>query len=212
MQQYNLNIMKENKGLLAKGEEVRIEEKRVGDKFLPFEDLFNFSGIKLTEKGGQIMHVGNGFNFKGVPVSITIMTEDYSMGLESVVTPLGRAREVISFENDEIKAEEHPLILGVHTYIRSIKTDRNLQKYRNLQEYALEFDLGGKNYYLRLGGEDDPNTMGRAIQDGHDVEPFDCSLKDIDGNAMNVLLPFNPDLLRNITAKIVKKDLPRQKT
>ncbi|KKQ37708.1 MAG: hypothetical protein US55_C0025G0009, partial [Candidatus Levybacteria bacterium GW2011_GWC2_37_7] len=93
MQQYNLNIMKENKGLLAKGEEVRIEEKRVGDKFLPFADLSSLSGIKLTEKGGQILGVSIAFNFKGLPVTICVITEDSSDGLEGVTTPLGRARE-----------------------------------------------------------------------------------------------------------------------
>ena len=204
--------MKENIEEGLGGLEIKVDEKQVGDKFLPFADLSSLSGIKLTEKGGQILGLSIAFNFKGLPVTICVITEDSSDGLEGVTTPLGRAREIILFENDGIKVEEHPVILGVDTYIHSIRTDRNLRKYRDLQKYALEFDLGGKNYYLRLGGEDDPNTMERAIQDGHDIEPFDYSLKDVDGHVGNVLLPLNPDLLRNITAKIVKKDLPRQKT
>lgn len=178
-----------------------VEEKHVGESFLPFNDFASLPQVELGEERAQTLFEYE-FIFKGTPASIEIVTHNETQYVEDAATPLGKVRVVRSFENGKRIVEEFPVILGVKVDIPNVET------YKELQKFQVQFKLGGDHYYLRLGGIDYPDVMEHSIQRGEGGETFDYVMKDENGQEQEVLLPLNPDLLREINAKIVEKDLP----
>jgi hypothetical protein len=185
------------------------EIKQEGEIFKPFKNIPKFTELNLTEPESldcQTLYSSE-FVFKNNLVKIDILTEENFDGYRKVSTPLGKVSKVISIDNNKIGVSEIPLCLGIYLNFNTVKD------YRDIQGYALKFNLGKESYYLNLGGRDDPKSMENIIQNGKDEmdkETFDYYLKDETGNNVGgVLLPFNSDLLSGITAQIVKKDLPR---
>jgi hypothetical protein len=194
--------MKENEANLRQ----QVKERREGEIFHPFENMPVLQNLNLTEHESLDCHVlwSNEFTFKNASAIISIMTEENFDSLQSTVTPLGKVKKVIANENGKIGVEEYPLNLGLDLDFKSV------DDYRNIQGYAIKFNLGNENYYLNLGGGDNQKTMEHLIQSGENGETFDYSLKNEKGNDMQtVLLPYDTNLLKKISAQIVKKDLPR---
>jgi len=181
--------------------EIRSEE----EIFQPFKNLPEFTKLNLNElesKDSMILWTAK-FIFNDTLVMIDVLTEEDPEGIQNTATPLGEARKVISFNNGKMQIDELPLSLGIDLNFKSI------EDFRKSRGHALKFNLGKENYYLNLSGEEDPEAIEKTILSGNDNESFDYSPKDERGNQSTVLLPFRSDLLRNITAQIVKKDLPR---
>jgi hypothetical protein len=186
------------------------EIKQEGEIFKPFKSIPKFTELNLTGLESldcQILYSSE-FIFKNTLVTVDIFTEEYPESLikAKTLTPLGKINKIISVDNNNTRVSELPVSLGIDLNFKSVKD------YEDIQGHAIKFNLGKESYDLNLGGEDWPESMRYTIQNAKDEiakKTSDYSLKDERGNTKSVLLPFDSDLLREITAQIVKKNLPR---
>lgn len=171
-------------------------ERQVGDSFKPFKDLVVFPAINIEDGYSQELFA-HGFVFKGAPCSLSVNAFEPDE-LFDKQTPLGRVKIVKSWENGKETAEELPIKFYLSTKVQSF------EKYEEFGKYAVEVELGGKKYYLSLGGEDD-NITGQNFDRNESVD--DYFMKDERGEAIDIALPFDPNLIRDLSVDIVQKDM-----
>lgn len=181
-------------------EQIPVRELQVGQPFKPFEGLTALPHIEHDDVYTLLAMPVQLFGIRG---GVSLLTEPAGENLTEIVTPLGRARFVRSFEGDGYTIEEAPLSLELTFGITSID-----QFYR-LNPYIMEFNLGGLRYYLRCGGWDGQKAVEGSIVEDGEIDLFDAILKSSEGESeANVLVPYDLGKLTGIEAQIVERATP----
>lgn len=182
-------------------EQSGIRKLEVSEVFKPFEELTAFPVIELDHtKRINLYEIPIEFN--GVRGKLSLLTDPGAEDLTATDTPLGKVRLVKSFEGNDYTIDEMPLGIELNFEITT------MDQHRRLNKHTMEFDLGGKKYYLRCGGVDHVNAVEESIKEEGEMELWDSDLIPEEKKEGTVLLPYDPSKLAIIEARIVEKEIP----
>ncbi len=189
--------MKENGENSPEPQEIQLEQT-----FLPFREMPDLPQGGLDEDDYQYLFE-HSFVFKSVSSLISIHSICTFLRPDNFfifpTTPLGKVGVKRSFENGTFNTQELPVSLFLRTFFPTV------QKYEEFQRYAIEVGIGGSNYYLKLGGEDFHNSMINSIEGGDGATG--SGIYDEKGEYTHIALPYDGEVLRDIKATILEKDL-----
>lgn len=149
-------------------------------------------------RSGEIIVLEKPLTFKGVKGSLYFMTSanylDDPGKLEKVDTPLGPVEIRIIAQNGDLKVVNYPLEPVVRFDLRSPGD------YMKLFLYRTHIKLGDSDYHMGLCGEDDmdQDILEHFIQDRGYYEALNFDLKNVNGDSIQVALPYKMSSLSRI--------------
>mgnify|MGYP001579848455 CR=1 FL=1 len=189
----------------------------IGQIFRPFEGLQELPLYRdretFVESADYV--ASREFEFKGIKATIALTVPDEYEAPDliyrrSFKTPLGVATFEYQYEDCKEDTVKTPLQLAIFSSLGSI------EDYVILSQYQFDIKIGNSNYSLdctELFHKDKAREISEAIEiikeglaeDGDGGAFVSRDLKDHNGNAVTVALPYDPSRLSTIEIQIVKK-------
>ena len=191
--------MKEQEPRKERKDRLNVVERKT---FLPFGDSTEFLQADLTNAYNEQIAVAvlvSEIEFKGIKGEISVLSDPTSE-FEFITTPLGSARKIFNYTNDEITVSEAPCYISLSFEVK------NQKEYDILDDYSAEVYLGNKEFFFDCSGGEDPEYIFHELQRGKKLMVQDINLKNDEYEVGEVVLPYNLGALKGIGVKFVKND------
>lgn len=173
------------------------DNKDIGEVFTPFETLPPFP--REVRLGARPEVFAYPLTFQGIPGRIALISETTPEDFTSIVTPLGKAQLITSYEQDRETVEVSPVTLELRFNITT------MDQYYDLEHFLVKFSIAGQNYYLFCGGCDSTAAVRKTLEDREKMELFDSNIHPKDDPTGTVLFPYDSEKLSSIKASIVEE-------